>query len=66
MQCVPGQTPCTDGGMSQVPVITAFLGDGGWRKKPLLSPSFPLLSLFSGQVRSAGGILAARKTGLKK
>lgn len=62
VQCLPGQTSCTDGGMCQVPVITAYFGEWGEGER---NSFFVLLSLFSGQVRSACGILA-RKTGLKK
>lgn len=58
------QAHCTDGGVPQMPVIAAYLvGKKG--KEPLLSPLFPGLSLFPGEVRSAGGILTAKKTDLK-
>lgn len=57
-QCVPRQNPCTDRGLQQVPVITWGRKVEG-RKEPLRFPLFPLLCLFSEEVRSASGILTA-------
>lgn len=60
VQCLPGQTSCTDGGVCQCQSLQLTLGSG---RKELI---FHSAVLISGQVRNACGILAAKKSGLKK
>lgn len=64
VQCVLGQTPCTDRGLQQVPVIAWGRKVEG-RKEPLHCPFFPLFS-FSGEVRSTSGILTPRRNGFQQ